>query len=91
LLDKFIIAETGAFRKEMAKPAYRKLYSKIVNFVYPQLRSNPFFGPNIKKLKGEFDDFYRFRMGDFRLFYTVDKDRVIVFIVALHDRKDAYQ
>ena len=91
LLAKYKIAETDDFQKEIKSDKFRHIYHKITDFVYPQLRSNPFFGPNIKKLKGEFDDYYRYRIGNFRLFYTIDKDRVIVFIVSIGDRKEAYR
>jgi mRNA interferase RelE/StbE len=91
LLAKYKIAETDDFQKEIKNDKFRNLYHKITDFVYPQLRSNPFFGPNIKKLKGEFEDYYRYRIGNFRLFYTIDKDRVIVFIVSIGDRKEAYR
>jgi mRNA interferase RelE/StbE len=90
-LAKYKIAETDDFQKEIKNDKLRNLYHKIADFVYPQLRSNPFFGPNIKKLKGEFEDYYRYRIGKFRLFYTIDKDRVIVFIVSMSDRKEAYR
>jgi mRNA interferase RelE/StbE len=50
LLAKYKIAETDDFQKEIKNDKFRNLYRKITDFVYPQLRSNPFFGPNIKKL-----------------------------------------
>jgi len=90
-LAKYKIAETDDFQKEIKKDKFRNLYHKTTDFVYPQLRSNPFFGPNIKRLKGEFEDYYRYRIVNFRLFYTIDKDRVIVFIVSISDRKEAYR
>lgn len=55
------------------------------------LRENPFFGPNIKRLKGEFADVYRYRIGDYRLFYTVEQSKVTVFILRLDHRKEAYR
>jgi len=87
---KFKIAETENFRKKINKLQFKKLYAKIENLIYPQLRANPFFGPNIKKLKGEYDGFYRFRIGNYRLFYTINKQKVIVFILEITQRKDAY-
>ena len=85
----FKIAETKSFEKTKQK-IDAKLYGKIRTIVYPQLKNNPFFGANIKKLKGEFDGVYRYRVGSYRLFYTVDNDRVIVFVIDLKKRKDAY-
>jgi mRNA interferase RelE/StbE len=68
-----------------------KRYAKLTDYVYPLLRESPTYGPNRKRLTGEFSDFYRFRIGDYRLFYTVDEGEQIVFIVAFRHRKDAYR
>jgi len=67
-----------------------KLYIKIKTIVYPQLRENPFFGTNIKKLKGEFEGYYRYRLGNYRLFYIVEQEKVMVFIVDVKHRQGAY-
>jgi len=90
-LANYKIAETETFEKKIKTIKYKNLYSKITDYVYPILRTNPFFGPNIKKLKGEFNELYRFRIGDFRLFYKVAEETVIVFIVDIESRKDAYK
>ena len=89
-MNRFKIAETENFRKHIEKSQLKKLYSKIENLIYPQLRVNPFFGTNIKKLKGEFEGIYRIRIGNYRLFYTINKQKVIVFILEIIHRKDAY-
>ncbi|MCD1656072.1 type II toxin-antitoxin system RelE/ParE family toxin [Treponema zuelzerae] len=90
-MANYKIAETETFEKKIKTLKYRNLYSKITDYVYPILRTNPFFGPNIKKLKGEFKEIYRFRIGDYRLFYKISEETVIVFIVDIESRKDAYQ
>ena len=88
---KYRIAETRTFRKEIAKSQYKNIYRKIVDYVYPMLRENPFFGPNIKRLKGNYSDFYRFRVGQYRIFYKVHQDTITVYIVSIAHRKDAYR
>lgn len=90
MLNNYIIAETETFSINIVGSKYKSIYQKVKNYVYPILRKNPFFGPNIKKLKGEFADIYRFRIGKYRLFYSIDKDRVTVFIIDIKDRKNAY-
>ena len=90
LFHNYEIAETTSFQKEIKKVGSLNIYSKIKNVVYPQLKKNPYFGSNIKKLKGEFDGVYRFRIGDYRLFYKIDKEKVIIFILSLKPRKDSY-
>lgn len=46
-LSDFQIAETKTCQKEKTK-LDGKLYKKIKDIAYPQLRKNPFFGHNIK-------------------------------------------
>jgi mRNA interferase RelE/StbE len=88
-LSDFQIAETQAFQKAKTK-LDDKLYKKITNVVYPQLRRNPFFGHNIKKLKGEFEGVCRYRFGNYRLFYTIEKEKIIVAILDIKHRQKAY-
>jgi len=89
-LSEFQIAETKGFakRKESIAP---ELYGKIKSVVYPQLRKNPYFGSNIKKLKGKLAPYYRFRIGDYRLFYLIEADKVLVAVVDLKHRQNAYK
>ncbi len=67
------------------------LYHKIKSIVYPQLRKNPWFGTNIKKLIGAFEGLYRYRIGNYRLFYMIKSEEVLVFVIDLRQRKDAYK
>jgi mRNA interferase RelE/StbE len=90
LSAEFTIAEIESFQKLIQKPHFNSLYSKIVDYVYPQLRQNPFFGINIKRLKGNLNQYYRYRIGNHRLFYTIDTNKVMVFIITIKDRKDSY-
>jgi mRNA interferase RelE/StbE len=90
-LAKYKIAETETFSKKIASPKYKVLYKKINDYVYPLLRENPFYGSNIKKLKGEYKEVYRYRIGDYRLFYKVSEETVIVFIIDIEARKDSYK
>lgn len=90
-MASFKIAETDTFEKKIKGPEYKSLYRKISDYVYPILRENPFFGPNIKKLKGEYKDLYRYRIGDYRLFYKISEESVIIFILDIEARKDTYK
>ena len=90
-MSKFKIAETETFSAKISSIKFKSQYKKIVDYVYPILRENPFFGPNIKKLKGNLKEVYRFRIGSYRLFYKISEETVIVFIINIEDRKDAYK
>ena len=90
-MAEYRIAETENFQKKIKTQKYGSLYKKITEYVYPILRSNPYFGPNIKKLKGEYKDIYRYRIGNHRLFYKISEELILVFIITIEDRKDAYR
>jgi mRNA interferase RelE/StbE len=89
-LYDFQIAETKNFEKIKQKIDH-KLYIKIVNNVYPQLKSNPFYGTNIKKLKGKFEGYYRYRVGKYRLFYLIEDDKVLVIVTDFRHRQNSYE
>jgi len=86
----YSIAETKHFQKTVFK-LNPKIYDKIKTIVYPQLKNNPFFGLNIKKLKGEFEGYYRYRLGNYRLFYVIEDDKVVVVVTDLKHRQGAYK
>ncbi len=86
----FVIVETDYFKNKIKKEPFKSIYDKITTSVYPQLRLNPFWEPNIKKLKGEYSDFYRYRIGPIRLFYAIYKKEIIVLISDIGQRKDSY-
>ena len=88
-LYDFQIAETKNFEKIKGK-LDKKLYAKIKNNVYPQLRSNPFYGTNIKKLKGSLEGYYRYRVGEHRVFYLIKNENVIVVVTDIRHRQSAY-
>jgi len=85
----FEIAETKNFQKIKAK-LEPKLYQKILNNVYPQIRSNPFYGTNIKKLKGEFEGYCRYKVGDYRLFYIIENEKILVIVTDFRHRQSSY-
>jgi len=93
-LPEFRIFETDEFlvRLKKVEPARREfLESKIREYVYPRLRQEPYYGPQIKKLRGYSPDTWRYRLGDYRLFYTVDSKERVVYLLTIDDRKDAYR
>lgn len=86
----YTISETDTYKANIKKPDLKKYAEKISGQVYPILRSNPFYGTNIKKLKGELSEIYRYRIGSFRLFYMIIDSEKRVVILSLRNRKDAY-
>jgi len=89
-LYDFKIAETKNFQK-IKKNIDKKIYDKIVDIVYPQLGLNPYYGTNIKKLKGKFEGYYRYRIGNYRLFYLIEDEKVLIIVTDFRHRQSAYE
>ena len=90
----FRIFETEEFQKTLTKLSSRELrfiQRKLADYVSPQLRADPFLGPNIRKLRGYQPDTWRYRIGKFRLFFIVDQTEKIVSMLSVEDRRDAYR
>jgi len=93
-LSEFRVFETDEFRKRLQKLPIRDarfVQHKLAAYVYPQLRADPFLGPNIKKLRGYDPATWRYRIGRFRVFFMVDQVERTVFMLSLDDRRDAYR
>ena len=87
------IFETEQFQKDLKQIAFSgqpKVTQKLAQFVYPQLREHPHFGPHIKKLKGIDPETWRYRIGAWRFFYEVDDAERIVFMLAAKHRGSVY-
>ncbi len=93
-LSEYRIFETEEFRRQLDRspPSARdSLREKLTDYAYPQLRQQPYFGPNIRKLSGYRPDVWRYRIGRYRIFYAVDRQERIVFVLTVEARKDAYK
>ena len=89
---EFRLFETDEFQKALARlrPPL-SLREKLGGYVYPQLRKNPRFGPNIRKLCAYTPPTWRYRIGSYRVFYAIDAEERIVFLLTIDNRKDAYR
>ena len=93
-LSEYRIFETEEFSKRLGKLSKRDgsfVRNKLKSFVYPQIREEPFFGNNIRKLRGYSPDTWRYRIGRFRVFYSIDQEDAVIYMLTIDDRKDAYK
>jgi mRNA interferase RelE/StbE len=91
--DLFKIFETDQFLKDLKKLDELegiRTYGKILNNIYPELKNNPYFGKNIKKLKAYKPDTWRYRIGNFRLFYEISDKEKNVYIITIELRGNSY-
>ena len=90
---KYRIFETAQFQEDLKTrlaETSNKIIAKLHDYVYPQLRKQPYFGKNIKKLKGYKPDTWRYRIGNYRFFYEIDEKQKIIFIIAVDARSKSY-
>ena len=88
------IFETGPFKADLRKldPSVRaRLELKLRNQLYAALGQSPRFGPNIKRLSGYEPPTWRYRVGHWRLFYSIDDGEGVVFMLAAEPRDRAYR
>ena len=65
----------------------KKLYFRFITAI-EALKINPYQG---KQLKGRFVGDYSLRIGDYRVIYSVRKDKLIVYIIDLGHRREVYR
>ena len=65
--------------------------AKRINKAIKLISNNPFYGTHIKRLIGGLEGKYRYKVGDLRIVYSVNKDKGLVFIEAIGPRGDIYK
>ena len=92
-MAEFRIFETAQFQKDLRQDfggQQARIQRKLAVAVYPQLRANPYVGQHIKKLRDVAPETWRYRIGDYRFFYTVDGRQRLVLLLAADHRGRAY-
>ena len=92
-MASYRIFETDTFQQDLAqfsRAGLGQLQTKLREHVYPQLRAEPHFGSNIKRLKHWEPPTWRYRVGAWRFFYEIDDKERIVFLTAADPRSKAY-
>ena len=90
---KFKVFETDQFQEDLVKDfegQSQRINKKLREYIYPQLRENPYYGKNIKKLKAHKPETWRYRVGNYRFFYEIDNKTRIIYMIATEARKDSY-
>jgi len=93
-LNEYWIFETENWTENierLIKGGLAKIRDKFSDYVYPQLKKEPHYGMNIKKLKDWQPKTWRYRIGDYRFFYEIDEEEKVVYLIAAYHRKEAYR
>jgi mRNA interferase RelE/StbE len=92
-LDKYNIFETDEFIKKISKISNRDksfIEKKLFQHIYPQLREEPHYGNNIRKLIGYKPETWRYRIGKYSLFYVINENEKTIYVLSIDLRSDAY-
>jgi len=92
-LNNYKIFETNEFLKKIKKISKKDksfIEKKLTLYVYPQLKAEPHYGNNIKKLVGYNPETWRYRISKYRIFYVIDESDKIIYMLSIDLRKDAY-
>ena len=89
-MDKFKVILLG-----QAEKFYNKASDDLIHRLdgcFEYLESSPFQGPNIKILKTQKSvRWYRYRIGDYRVVYEIDRESKQVGILLILHRSSAYR
>jgi mRNA interferase RelE/StbE len=85
----FLTEKFKAGLNNIPQPLQKKITEKIKDYISPQVKLEPHFGINIKKLRDWSEPTWRYRIGNFRLFYRIDEKEKVVVFISITDRKNA--
>lgn len=77
-----------------AEKVYRQASSSLAKKLarcLEKLEESPRFHPNIKPLKGNYLGYYRYRVGDYRVVYSVDDEAMLISIIVIAHRSKVYE
>lgn len=82
---EYIVVERSA-RKKLLKLS-TKIHIRVISAL-DMIQANPLIG---EKFHGELSEYYKFRIGDYRIIYSFDSRKSIVFILKIEHRQGVYK
>jgi mRNA interferase RelE/StbE len=81
---------TPEAEKQLAKTD-RQSAKRIINFLLERIATAEDPRSLGKALKGVLREFWRFRVGDYRIICRIEDDRLLVLVVRVAHRREAYR
>jgi len=85
MYEVILYPDAQQFYAEADKPLAKKIARCL-----ELLQQNPRFHPNIKPLKANYSGYYRFRVGDYRVIYSIDDETMQVLVDTIAHRSEVY-
>ena len=92
-MNGYRLFDTDNFIRNLEKIRGRDktlIENKLITRTYPQLKDEPHCGSNIKKLKNYIPETWRYRIGNYRVFYEINENEKIVNMIEISTRQNAY-
>ena len=79
--------------KKELKKLDKQVQRKLLNWIIKNLDgcSNYKAIPNYKELKGNLSEYFRYRIGNYRIICTIENDELIIQIISVGHRKNVYK
>lgn len=77
----------GSVEKDLKRLPH-KIKIRALNIVEQIVAKNPSLG---RPLVGPYKGLFKYRIGDYRIVYSIEKDRLVVFVLRIRHRKDVYR
>ena len=77
-----------------AQKFYAKANDELISRLdkcFDDLCQDPYKSPNIKKLKGDLEVSWRYRVGDYRVVYIVDEQNKNIIVSVIAHRRESYR
>jgi mRNA interferase RelE/StbE len=71
--------------KKLDKSVVKKIFARIETYLAQDPKG---LG---KSLKGEFQGFWRYRWGDYRVIYKISEREILIVILRISHRKEVYE
>lgn len=85
MMYKLILSRTAQkFIKKLDKQSQKRIAQALL-----ELSENPYEASNVKKLTGY--DLFRKRVGDFRIIFEIQDDKLVIIVLDIDQRKDVYK
>ena len=86
-MTKFTIEYASGVVKDL-KGLSKDVRQRALNAVETIIAADPTRG---RPLTGPFKGLLKYRIGDYRIIYSIEKHRLVVFVLRLRHRKDVYR
>lgn len=77
--------------KDILDKLDKPIAKRILNFLYNRVMKHEDPKQLAKPLKGKLSDYWRFRVGNYRIICKIKDDQPLIIVITINHRKDVYR